>query len=175
MKINYDLMNGIIHMEDVAKIINPDNLSMSFIPDKIQHYPIINSKINTLRGEEAARSFNWRAIVTNPNAISKIEENKKQEFFQSIRDIVEAPEYDQTQAENQVKDTKDYFDYDWQDLREIGANELLRHYSKEQNFKQTFNNGFVDACVNSIEAYQCGISGGEPFLYFDFLFFRFIF
>ena len=164
MKINYDLMNGIIHMEDVAKIINPDNLSMSFIPDKIQHYPIINSKINTLRGEEAARAFNWHAIVTNPNAISKIEENKKQQFFASIQDIVESPELDQTQAENQVRDTKDYYDYDWQDFRELGANELLRHYMKEQNFKQSFNNGFVDACANNVEAYQCGIYGGEPFM-----------
>ena len=76
MKINYDLLNGIIHMEDVARIINPDNLAMSFIADKIQHYPIINSKLNTLRGEEAARVFDWRVIVTNPNSISKIEEDK---------------------------------------------------------------------------------------------------
>lgn len=164
MKINYDLMNGIIHMEDVAKIINPDNLSMSFIPDKIQHYPIINSKINTLRGEEAARAFDWRAIVTNPNSISKIEENKKAQFFQSIQEIVEAPDYEQQEAEKQLKDTKEYFDYEWQDIREMGCNELLKHYQKEQNFPQTFNNGFVDACGNSVEAYQCGIYGGEPFM-----------
>lgn len=164
MKINYDLINGVIHMEDVARYINPENLSMNFIPDKIQHYPIINSKINTLRGEEAARVFDWRAIVTNPNGISKIEEAKKAEFFQSIQQIVESPDLDQTQAENQMRDMKEYFDYDWQDFREIAANELLRHYSKEQNFKQIFNNGFVDACVNNVEGYQCGIAGGEPFL-----------
>lgn len=164
MKINYDLLNGIIHMEDVAKYINPENLSMNFIPDKIQHYPIINSKIYTLRGEEGARIFNWRAIVTNPNAISNIEENKKREFFASIQQIVEAPDLDQTQAENEIRATTEYYAYDWQDFREIAANELLRHYSMEQNFKLTFNNGFVDACVNHIECYQCGIAGGEPFL-----------
>lgn len=164
MKINYDLMNGIIHMEDVARIINPDNISLNFVPDKIQHYPIINSKINTLRGEEAARSFDWKVIVTNPNSISEIEEEKKRQFHQAIQSVVESPDLDQIQAENQVKDTKEYFDYDWQDLREIGANELLRHYSKELNFKQTFNDGFVDACVNNIEVYQCGIRGGEPFM-----------
>lgn len=164
MKVNYDLMNGIIHMEDVARIINPDNLSMSFIPDKIQHYPIINAKINTLRGEEAARVFDWRAIVTNPNSVSKIEEDKKNAFFQAIQGVIEDQQLDQTQAENKLRDIKDYFDYDWQDFRELGANELLKHYAKEQNFKQTFNNGFVDACANSIEAYQCGIRGGEPFM-----------
>ena len=77
MKINYDLMNGIIHMEDVAAIINPGDISTAFLPDKIQHYPIINSKINTLRGEEAARVFDWTVIVTNPYSISQIEEYKK--------------------------------------------------------------------------------------------------
>ena len=164
MKINYDLMNGVIHMRDVAAILNPGNISTAFIPEKIQHYPIINSKINTLRGEEAARVFDWRAIVTNPYAVSQIEEEKKQEFMQAIQSIVENPDIDQQQAEKEVQENQEYFDYKWQDLREIRANELLRHYSKEQNFKQTFNEGFVDACSNSIEVYQCGIMGGEPFL-----------
>lgn len=164
MKINYDLVNGIIHMNDVAAILNPSNLSTLFIPDKIQHYPIINSKLNTLRGEEAARVFDWRVIVTNPYSISEIEEDKKKEFFANIQQIVESPDLDQAQAEKEVQEAQEYFDYNWQDFREIRANELLRHYSKEQNFKQTFNDGFMDALICSTEVYQCGIRGGEPFL-----------
>ena len=164
MKINYDLVNGVIHMEDVAAILNPGNISTAFVPDKIQHYPIINSKLNTLRGEEAARVFDWRVIVTNPYSVSEIEEEKKQQFFASVQQIVENPDLDQQQAEKQMQETQDYYDYNWQDLREVRANELLRHYSKEQGFKQTFNDGFFDALVCSTEAYQCGIMGGEPFL-----------
>jgi len=164
MKVNYDLMNGIIHMDDVAAILNPGNISTAFLPEKIQHYPIINSKINTLRGEEAARVFDWRVIVTNPYSITQMEEDKKAEFMQAVQNIVENTDIDQQQAEKQVQENQEYFDYSWQDLREIRANELLRHYSKEQNFKQTFNEGFVDACANSMEVYQCGIMGGEPFL-----------
>ena len=163
MKVNYDLLNGIIHMEDVVAIINPGNISTAFIPDKIQHYPIMNSKINTLRGEEAARVFDWKVIVTNPYSISSIEENKKAELFAATQQLVENTDIDQMQAERQMQENQEYYDYNWQDLREMGANELLRHYSKEQNFKQTFNDGFVDAC-NGTEAYQCGIVGGEPFL-----------
>lgn len=164
MKINYDLVNGVIHMEDVAAILNPGNIATAFIPEKIQHYPIINSKLNTLRGEEAARVFDWRVIVTNPYSVSQIEEDKKAEYFEAVRGIVENPELDQQQAEKQMQETQDYYDYNWQDFREIRANELLKHYSKEQNFKQKFNDGFLDACVCSTEAYQCGIVGGEPFL-----------
>lgn len=164
MKVNYDLMNGVIHMSDVAAILNPGDISTAFIPEKIQHYPIINAKINTLRGEEAARIFDWRAIVTNPYSVSQIEEEKKAQFMQAIQSIVENTDIDQQQAEKDVQENQEYFDYNYQDIREIRANELLKHYSKEQNFKQTFNDGFVDACANCIEVYQCGIMGGEPFL-----------
>lgn len=164
MKINYDLVNGIIHMDDIARILNPGNISTAFIPDKIQHYPIINSKLNTLRGEEAARVFDWHVIVTNPYSVSQIEEDKKQEFFANIQQIVEDPSIDQTQAEQQTRETEDYFNYSWQDIREIRCNELLRHYAKEQNFPQIFNEGFMDALICSTEAYQVGIVGGEPVL-----------
>ena len=36
-KINYDLLNGIIHLNDMMTIINPDNIQAQFIPNKIQH------------------------------------------------------------------------------------------------------------------------------------------
>ena len=164
MKINYDLVNGIIHMEDIAAVLNPGDISTAFIPEKIQHYPIINSKLNTLRGEEAGRVFDWRVIVTNPYSVSQIEEDKKQKFFESIQQIVENPDIDQQQAEKQLQENQEYFDYSWQDFREIRANELLKHYSKEQNFKQIFNDGFLDATICATEVYQCGIVGGEPVL-----------
>ena len=76
-KINYDLLNGKLHMSDMELILNPDNIKAGFIPDRIQHYPIMNSKLDVLRGEESKRVFDYRVIVTNPNAVSEIEENKK--------------------------------------------------------------------------------------------------
>ena len=45
MKINYDLLNGKLHMGDLKALINPYDLDASFIPDNIQHYSIINSKL----------------------------------------------------------------------------------------------------------------------------------
>mgnify|MGYP002520804212 CR=1 FL=1 len=164
MKINYDLINGVIHMDDIAAVLNPGNISTAFVPEKIQHFPIINSKLNTLRGEEAARVFDWRVIVTNPFAVSQIEDEKKRQFFASVQQLVESPDVEQGKSEQQMQEMQDYYNYDWQDFREIRANELLRHYSKEQNFKQIFNDGFVDAMTAGIEVYGCEISGGEPVL-----------
>lgn len=164
MKINYDLVNGIIHMEDIATVLNPSNVVSAFVPDKIQHFPIINSKLNTLRGEESSRAFEWHAIVTNPYAISRAEEEKKKQLFSSVQNIVENQEIDNQEAEQQAKKTEEYFRYNWQDFHEIQANEYIKHYSKEQSWSRTFNDGFLDAMVCGIEAYQCGIVGGEPFL-----------
>ena len=50
-KINYDLINGKLHLDDLKLILNPDNIKASYIPSNIQHYPIMNSKLNVLAGE----------------------------------------------------------------------------------------------------------------------------
>lgn len=82
--INYNLVNGKLDIEDFAMILNPNNQIASYIPDKIQHYPIINSKLNILAGEESSRRFDYKLVVTNPDQISEIEENKKQAWMQDL-------------------------------------------------------------------------------------------
>lgn len=88
MKINYDLLNGKLHIQDLKLLLNPYNLEASFIPDNIQHYPVINSKLQVLRGEESKRVFDFRVVVTNPNAITEIEENKKKELVQKLQQLM---------------------------------------------------------------------------------------
>ena len=48
----------------------------------------MNSKLNILRGEEAKRIFDFRVVITNPNAISEIENNKKEELLQRLQEWV---------------------------------------------------------------------------------------
>lgn len=103
-KINYDLVNGKIHMEDIANTINPDGIDGKFIPNKIQHYPIINSKLNVLRGEEAKRVFDYRVIITNPTSVSEIEEKKKDEVYEAVLNLIKEQNQDlqqQIQLEQQ--------------------------------------------------------------------------
>lgn len=88
-KINYDLLNGKLHMQDLQLVLNPNDLKADFIPENIQHYPIMNSKLNVLRGEEAKRVFDYRVVVTNPNSISEIENAKKQEILQRMMELVQ--------------------------------------------------------------------------------------
>lgn len=161
-KINYDLLTGKLHMEDLHLVLNPNNLDANFVPDQIQHYPIMNSKLNVLRGEESKRVFDYRVVVTNPNAISEIEENKKQELMARMQQIIQDSAQSEEQFNTELEKLNDYFMYEWQDMREIRANALLNHYVKELNIPLIFNKGFMDAMAIGEEIYQCDIVGGEP-------------
>ena len=161
-KIAYDLLNGKLHMSDLELILNPENLQAGFIPDRIQHYPIMNSKLNVLRGEESKRVFDFKVVVTNPNAISEIENNKKQELLQKLQEWVSNTAQSEEEANQELERINDYYTYEWQDMREIRANALLNHYIKEYNMPLMFNQGFMDAMANGEEMYQCDIVGGEP-------------
>lgn len=49
-------------------------------------------------------------------------------------------------------------------MREKRANEYLNHFSREQDFKTTFNNGFYDGMTVAEEIYMCDIVSGQPVL-----------
>ena len=161
-KINYDLLNGKLHMNDLEVILNPENLQAGFIPEKIQHYPIMNSKLSVLRGEESKRVFDFRVVVTNPNAITEIENTKKEELLQKLQEWVSNTSQSEEEANQELEKISDYYTYEWQDMREVRANALLNHYVKELSMPLMFNQGFMDAMAVGEEIYQCDIVGGEP-------------
>ena len=161
-KINYDLLLGKLHMDDLQMVLNPDSLEAGFIPETIQHYPIMNSKLNVLRGEESKRVFDFRVVITNPNAITEIENNKKQELLARLQEMVANTAQSEEEFSQELDKLNDYYTYEWQDMREIRANALLNHYMKELNIPLTFNEGFMDAMTVGEEIYQCDIIGGEP-------------
>lgn len=163
-KVNYDLLNGKLHMSDLAMVLNPDNIKAGYIPERIQHYPIMNSKINVLRGEESKRVFDYKVIITNPNAISEIENNKKKELVSKLQQLLSENTESEEEFNSELEKLNDFFTYEWQDMREIRANALLNHYSKELNFPFLFNQGFTDAMAVGEEIYQCDIVGGEPII-----------
>lgn len=163
-KINYDLIDGKLHMDDLEYTINPEGVKDKGMPDKIQHYPIMNPKINVLIGEELDRVFDYRVIVTNPLAISEKETAKKEALLQQMQQQVMNESLSEEEYQQNVGKIADYFSYEWQDMREIKANQLLNHYSKEYNMPLMFNNGFKDGLIVGEEIYQCDIRGGEPII-----------
>lgn len=163
-KINYDLLNGKLDMNDLEVILNPTKLNNDLIPEKIQHYPLINSKLNVLRGEEAKRLFDYRAIVTDSNSISEASNAKKAELLQELQRLIEDTSSSEEQLQQRLEALNQYYTYTWQDFRESRANKLMNHYNKENNFASIFNAGIMDAMTVGEEIYMCDIVGGEPVL-----------
>lgn len=161
-KINYDLLRGVLHMSDLELILNPDHLKAGFIPDRITHYPIMNSKLNVLIGEESKRVFDFRVVITNPNSISEIENNKRDAIRERIQQLLSDDSLSEDDFNQKLEQMNDYFTYEYQDMREVRANCLLNHYMKELNIPLEFNKGFRDAATVAEEIYQCDIRGGEP-------------
>ena len=163
-KINYDLVNGTIYMEELKYMLNPEDIRSDYIPSKIQHYPIINASLNVLRGEELARVFDYQVVVTNPDSVSEIEANKRDLVFRALQEQVQNTSQDEQQYQANMEQLSDYFQFQWKDQRELRANRLLTHYWREQSFQQKFNRGFMDALTVGEEIYRCCIEGGEPVL-----------
>lgn len=161
-RINYNLVNGYLDLGDMSMILNPDNVDASYIPENIQHYPVMNSKLNVLRGEESKRRFDFRVIVTNPNSISEIENNKKDELFGGLQQLIQSENQDEESFNKEMDKMGYFFTYEWQDVREERANLLLNHYIKELDMRVKFNKGFNDAMIVGEEIYQSDIVGGEP-------------
>lgn len=162
MQINYDLFNGIVHINDMEKVLNPEKISANYIPNNIQHMPIINSKINVLIGEEANRVFDWHVVVTNSNAISEIENEKRDKVFELLKQEIQGQSKSEEEFQQKLQQYSDYFALEYQDQRELRSNYLLNHYVKELRLPMLWNNGFIDALIVGRELYQVEIVSGEP-------------
>lgn len=164
-KVNYDLVNMKLHTEDIAYVLNPNHLKANFIPDSLQHYPTINSYLELLRGEALDRPFEWTAVVTNPNAISDIENEKKEAVFQGLQNLIQNQSLSDEDYQKRLQEQSDYFTYQYQDMREVRANRLMKHYNMQYNFRNIFDGeGIMDALISNEEYYAVDILGGEPFI-----------
>lgn len=162
-KINYDLFDGKLHLSDMKQVLNPYAIdSDAFTPDNVQYYSILNSPINALIGEEAKRRFEYRAVVSNYNAISRKEESKKQELDGVMMELIKAEATSEEDFQKKLKDHGKYFALDWQDARERSANFILSHYIKELDLKVMWNQGFKDVAICGEELYDFDIVHGEP-------------
>ena len=161
--INYNLYNGILDMQDLTEVINPHHLEASYIPQQIPHIPIVVPKIDLLVGEEIKRRFDWSVIVTNADAITKKEEDKKTFLFQKLSEILQS-NYKDEELKQKMDELSKYMKYTWQDLREKMANQILKHYWQELDFPNKFTKGFKDALLVAEEIYLVDISHGEPTL-----------
>lgn len=159
--INLNLYNGVISPQDMFNTLNPQQIEAEFITKIIPHKPIMTPKIDVLIGEEIDRPFDWFFTVTNPDAISKKEEEKSALIKERYISILQRGLSEQ-EAQQELEKYAKYLKYNYQDSRERMVNHLIRHYYEELNFENKFSLGIKDAFIMAEEMYQCDIVSGEP-------------
>jgi hypothetical protein len=162
--INYRLYNGHIDMDDLELTVNPHQTIGSFIPDKIPHYPIAAPKIDLLVGEELNRRFEYKVIVSNPDAISEKERSKAELWRTKLTDLLMEGK-DQEEGIALIQKYDKYLKFEWQDIKEMTATNILRHYYEKNKMKYLFNECFKDATLAAEEIVQCEIISNEPIMH----------
>jgi len=163
-KVNYDLYNDILDQRDIERITNPYNIRNATFPAKMQNYPIVNPKIDLLVGEEYKRRFDWRVRTVNDDAISAKESEKRDRIVQALVESVKNKGISDDDIQKRLKDLQQYFNYQFQDFKEVNATRILTYLYKEQDLQLKFNEGFTDALISAEEIYCSDIIAGEPTL-----------
>jgi hypothetical protein len=159
-KINLNLYNGKVDVSDMKLILNPGGLEQFFVPDAIQHYPIITPRVNVLVGEEKRRKFDWSVQIINPDTLSKIKTDKKKLVDQKLMEMLQSDVSDE-ELEQELMKYGDYINMDYQDMREKRANLLMKNYIAKLDMKIIFQQGFKDALIMGEEVYMFDIVNGN--------------
>lgn len=159
-RINLNLYNGKADINDMKLILNPGGMEQFYIPDNIQHYPIITPRVNVLVGEEKRRKFDWTVKITNPDTISQIKKDKKILVDAKLQEFLSSSLSDE-ELEKEIQAYGDYINFDYQDIKEKRANLLMRHYIGSLDMKVLFQQGFKDALIMGEEIYMFDIVNGK--------------
>lgn len=169
VKANYDLYNNLISKDDFKYVTDPYGIDQEF-PAKLHNYNIITPKINLLLGEEIKRPFNFRVAAVNSEAVSQLQERRKElllEFCESelISELSESGVNVQDPSSGDVMtppQIEKYLNYTESDIRESTANKIAKYIIKKENLEYKFNKGFKDVLIADKEFYYIGIDGDEP-------------
>ena len=159
-KINLNLYNGRLDVNDLKLILNPGELERAFIPDNIQHYPIVTPRVNVLVGEEKNRKFDWSVVITNPDTVSKIKQDKMNMIKAKLNEFLSS-DIPKEELEKEMQAYVNYVNFDYQDLREKRANLLMKNYINNLDMRIKFQQGFKDALIMGEEIYMFDIVNGE--------------
>ncbi len=161
IRTNMDLYNNTLDVNDMMQMCDPYGIAGDDLPFKPQHYPIANSKINLLVGEEMKKRFDWKVTVVNDDAVSEKEKAIKDMVRKQLLELT-VKDLSEEEATRKLKEFDNYLKFEYQDIRERKATHLLHHMMEKENMKYKWNMGFLDGLVSGREIYALDVVGGDP-------------
>lgn len=162
--VNYRLANNILTRKEMESIINPFKIKGFEFPDELENFPLINPKIDVLVGESIKRVFNPMVVATNHDAISDKEKMYKNTVLQYLAEKVQKSQLDEETMKKELQKITQKSNWEYQDMRERMADNIIQYHSKYGNWKSIFMRGFEDLLIAGEELYSVNIIAGEPVL-----------
>lgn len=159
-KINFDLFNGKLNKHDIKLYINPFNKIASYIPENIQHYPIMNQVVDLIVGEEVNRRIKMVAMVANPEAVSQYEEKKVTAIKEQLKTFL-TKDIPEEQLQQEAEKLQKYANYEYQDIHEVMANYIFTEAVKNVDFDLKLAEGLKMVSICNEEAYLFDIVRGS--------------
>lgn len=164
--INYDLMNGIVNIDDLVKICDPLNTGTSSFSDTFMHHDKISPIIHELLGEEATKPDTTLVYSESPEDLNRKQTNLKSKIIAILQQQLQGEIDPSTIDPNNPPPTPEQVIkaemYSPSDMIEKKANKILKILKKRLNTKIQLNLGFKDALIAGEEIYWVGILNGEP-------------
>ena len=158
----YGLYNSDYNEDDLKYVTNPFKVEDGF-PAKMQNFNIIRPKVDLLIGEESKRPFNVKVIQTNYDAVTKVQEEKKNLLLQYIQSYLGMQQDEQGQPITPAEIEK-YMKYNYKTISEETAFHSLNYLKEKLGLQNEFLKGWKDALISSEEIYYVGVVNGEPSL-----------
>ena len=177
-QIKYDIVNSIINQNDFNYVLNPYGIKDKNIqntPAKLRDINIIANKINTLKGEELNRPFDFNVIGINGEILTEKDRKKNEQLRQMAYmklaqelGISLEPQVDPNTGQEIPPPTfpniDKYAGYSEQDEREEWGNIILQDLIYSLNVPFRFNEGWEHGLIVAEEYYYVGIVNKKPVL-----------
>lgn len=160
---NYNLVNNIVDPEEVKRVINPYNLEAEFTAE-YKNYPLINSYLMVLLGEERESPFHPMVTMTNPDLINQKLQDMTGMMNETIIQQVVSADFSEEEAQKRIQEQSKYLKFNYRDRRERMASQILRYGYLQNDMKEMFSRTFEDLLIGSEQLASAEILGGEPIL-----------
>jgi len=179
-KVNYRLRNNMLTDKDIQSVCEPYGIEFTAFPKNMQHIGLGNSKVNTLVGEEAKRlaRYPFRAFISSADqmGVSSKEEQIRDMWYQKLVSIAQTklqasfegqqidPQVMEEEMQKELSKFDKYLKYNYQDLKEITANKILKYEYKRLKVADVFLRSWEDFLISGEEV-VCIEEAGDDIIF----------